>query len=125
MKKKLPDKEEAVNLETSITEAALDAVWETYEKDGDLVLDGLKQHKLGVRDFMVLSFVCDQGHMDVEQLVRSLGITDITANNCIDRLYSNGLISRCTTKEGLLSICSTPEGKAFIAKANEANQPDD
>ena len=37
MKKKLSDKEEAVNLETSITEAVLDAaVWDTYEKDGDL-----------------------------------------------------------------------------------------
>ena len=125
MKKRLPDKEKTENLETSITEAVLDAVWDTYEKDGDLVLDGLKQHKLGVQDFMVLSFVCDQGKMDIEQLINSLGIARITADNCIERLFSIGMISRCTTKEGLLSICGTPEGKAFIAKANKADQPDD
>jgi len=41
---------------------------------------------------MILSFVCDQNEMALEQLSRALGLSRSTVQGCVERLQTAGLV---------------------------------
>lgn len=51
----------------------------------------LEQSHVEVRDFMVLSFACDQGGLGVEQLMSALRMSRHSVLDCVDRLVTAGL----------------------------------
>lgn len=72
----------------SICEAAL----ERYSALDDSLAELIRQASIEVRDFMLLSFVCDQGSMSVEQINRALGISPESTRHCVDRLIQAQLV---------------------------------
>jgi len=103
------------DLDSSICEAALDRL------SVDTIATVLWQKPIRVTDFVLLSFVCDQGCMDLDRLADTLGMSRRSAHCCVERLDANGLIHHNKTKDDLEVVCGTPEGIHFVEKANTAN----
>ena len=102
------------NARTSITEETV----AQYLKVGDSLAGLIAEHDLHVRDFVLLSFVCDQGPMDIVQLVDVLGLGRSSTLGCIERLEKTGLIRQQTgsnDSESLL-ISATALGMAALNK---------
>jgi DNA-binding MarR family transcriptional regulator len=76
------------DLTPSICEEAL----ESFSKSDDSLAGLVAENHIEVRDFMILSFVCDQNELTVDQLTRVLGLTRTTIVDCIERLQGAGLI---------------------------------
>lgn len=76
------------DLTPSICEEAL----ESFSKSDDSLAQLIEENHIEVRDFMILSFVCDQNELAVEQLMRVLGLSRTTVVNCIERLQAAGLV---------------------------------
>lgn len=76
------------DLTPSICEEALDQ----FSNSDDSLAKLIEANSIEVRDFMVLSFVCDQSKLDVEQLTRVLGLSQNTILDCIERLVKAVLV---------------------------------
>ena len=75
------------DLTRSICEEALDS----FSQSDDSLADLIEDNHIEVRDFMVLSFVCDQKEMAIDQLTRALGLSRSTVVGCVERLQTAGL----------------------------------
>ena len=53
----------------------------------------LHEHGIGVRDFILASFLCDQGAMGVSQLARVLGLETDDILRSIAHLFAAGLLA--------------------------------
>lgn len=80
--------DEPTNVSKSICEAAL----ERYSLADDSLAKLIREASIEVRDFMLLSFVCDQVCMSMEQISRALGLDRSVSQQCIDRLIKAGLL---------------------------------
>lgn len=76
------------DLTPSICEEAL----ENFSNSDDSLASLVEENHIEVRDFMILSFVCDQNELTVEQLMRVLGLSRTTIVGCVERLQAAGLI---------------------------------
>jgi len=83
----LSDKWSSADLTPSICEEALERFRQSEDSLGGL----LEQNHVEVRDFMVLSFVCDQNGLDVDQLMSALRMSRHSIVDCVDRLVTAGL----------------------------------
>ena len=107
-------KSSLTDLRSSITEETV----EEYLKVGDSLAGLIAKNGLQVRDFVLLSFVCDQGSMDIARLVNALGLGRSSTLNCINRLEKTGLIGQQTgpdDNESLL-ISATVLGRLAVQK---------
>ena len=107
-------KSSLTDLSSSITEETV----EEYLKVGDSLAGLIAKNGLQVRDFVLLSFVCDQGSMDIARLVNALGLGRSSTLNCINRLEKTGLIGQQTgpdDNESLL-ISATVLGRLAVQK---------
>ncbi len=84
----MSEKESPTERSKSICEAAL----EHYSTLDDSLAELIKQASIEVRDFMILSFVCDQGCMIIEQISRALGLGEESTQECVDRLIMARLV---------------------------------
>ena len=64
------DDRERAGLSISICEEALSK----FGQSDDSLVGVIREHDISVRDFMLLSLVCDQECFEVEQLARALGL---------------------------------------------------
>jgi len=83
----LSDDRRSADLTPSICEEAL----ERFRESEDSLAGLLEQNHVEVRDFMVLSFVCDQNGLCVEQLMSALRMSRQSIDDCVDRLVTAGL----------------------------------
>ena len=83
----MSDKRHSADLTPSICEEAL----ERFRRSEDSLAGVLEQNHVEVRDFMVLSFACDQHGLDVEQLMSALRMSQHSVLDCVDRLVAAGL----------------------------------
>lgn len=61
--------------------------------DSDDSLAGMiEQYAITVRDFMLLSLLCDQASFDADQLERALGLDRPSVGACVERLTNAGLV---------------------------------
>jgi DNA-binding MarR family transcriptional regulator len=60
----------------------------------------LEQHGIKVRDFILMSFLSDQGALSVEQLARVLCIEPHDVLNSVERLATAGLVVRESATKG-------------------------
>ena len=63
-----------------------------YARSDDSLAELVRAHDINVREFMVLSFVCDQGHLSKRQISAILGMGDGRVSRCIEKLTSAGLL---------------------------------
>ena len=82
-KKDIPD-----DLTPSICEAALDR----FRESDDSLAGVIEQHHIEVRDFMILSLVCDQGDFGVDPLTGALGLSAEAVIVCVERMVNAGLL---------------------------------
>ena len=72
----------------------------------------LSSHGIRVRDFIMLSFLSDQGPMSVEQLSRAVGIEIEVLTTGMNRLSTAGLISQASNGNDADSLVQlTTRGK--------------
>ena len=105
---------------SSITEETV----KQYLKVGDSLAGQIAKHGLRVRDFVLLSFVCDQGSMDIAQLVIALGLGQSSTLSCIDRLGKTGLIRQQTGPDDndSLLISATTLGRSVVQKLDAIDE---
>ena len=72
----------------SICEEAL----ESLNRSGDSLAELIEKNNIKVRDFMILSFVCDQRELGVEQLTHVLGLERDDVLLCLKRLETAGFV---------------------------------
>lgn len=75
-------------LTRSICEEALDR----FSHSDDSLAGLIEANNIEVRDFMILSFVCDQNQLAVEQLMRALGLSRESVLDCVERLVQADLV---------------------------------
>jgi len=109
-KKEVPD-----DLTPSICEAALDR----FSQSDDSLAGVIEQHNIEVRDFMVLSLICDQTELGIDQLSRALGLSTESVIDCIERMMSAGLLRYQSESSLLLTdhrVQSTDAGQLITQK---------
>lgn len=73
----------------SICEEAL----EGYRSAEDTFAGLIEKNHIEVRDFMVLSFICDQRGMTADRISSALGLSQESTMSCIERLRKTELVS--------------------------------
>jgi DNA-binding MarR family transcriptional regulator len=96
---------------------------EQYLEAGDSRAGLIAKHGLVVRDFVLLSFVSDQGPMQFDELVNVLGLGQTSTLDCIDRLDQSGLIrqQKCPNGSDVVLISATDRGTDFINRIDSAD----
>jgi hypothetical protein len=84
----LTDKPDQPDLTPSICEEAL----ANFSKSDDSLAGVIEENHIELRDFMILSFICDQNAMSVEQICGALGLSRHSTIDCVGRLMNAGLI---------------------------------
>jgi DNA-binding MarR family transcriptional regulator len=101
-----------VELTRSICEAALESLSQSDDSLAGLIED----NHIEVRDFMVLSFVCDQNAMTVEQLSSALGLSRSSLSDCVQRLQTAGLAAYqddADSADSSDTVIPTPAGRTI------------
>ena len=91
----------------SICEEALNR----FSESEDSLAGVIEQHSISVRDFMMLSLVCDQTEMHLGQLGRALGLNNESVVECVGRLLNAGLVK--TERE---TITTTAAGRLIAQR---------
>lgn len=76
---------------TDLTPSICEEALERFRQSEDSLAGLLEQNHVEVRDFMVLSFICDQNGLSVEQLMSALRMGQHSINDCVERLAAAGL----------------------------------
>jgi hypothetical protein len=84
----MSEKSPTANISPSICEAAL----EEYNLADNSLAELIKKASIEVRDFMLLSFVCDQGRLCSEQISRAFGFEPDETQGAIERLIMAQLV---------------------------------
>jgi len=104
-----------------ISPSICEAVFAEYGKLDDSLAELIRDSHIQVRDFIILSFVCDQGGLSTEQIAQILGTTPTETRACIDRLLDSNMI-RYTDghdkSEGDQPICVTPTGRLVAMRVH-------
>ncbi len=98
------------DLTRSICEEAL----ESFSQSDDSLADLIEDNHIEVRDFMILSFVCDQNEMAIVQLSRALGLSRSSVAGCAERLQTAGLVlyqQVAESAEASDKVIPTPAGR--------------
>jgi len=64
-----------------------------FVAEDDSLASLLMEHGIKVRDFILLSFIADQGPMTVDRLARIVGVEQDKALRSLERLSAAGLVS--------------------------------
>ena len=75
-----------------ITPSICEAAFNEYVDLDDSLAKLIQENCIEVRDFIILSFVCDQGELSAGQIAQILGIGLDKTRCCIGRLKEAGLI---------------------------------
>lgn len=104
---------------TDITPSICEEALDLFSKSDDSLAGLIEQNHIEVRDFMILSFVCDQGEMGVDQLIGALGLSHQTIQDRIERLLNAGFV-RHNAMQGQLkpesTICATAQGRTIVQR---------
>jgi DNA-binding MarR family transcriptional regulator len=87
-------------INTDLTPSICEEALERFRRSEDSFVGVLEENHVEVRDFMVLSFVCDQNGLGIEQLMSALGMSHQSVSDCVDRLVDAGLSAWRNGKDG-------------------------
>ena len=111
----MDDKRSTKELTPSICEEAL----ENFSRSEDSLAELVAENHIEVRDFMILSFVCDQNTMAIDQLMSALGLSRGTVLGCVERLQGAGLVYYSQvgeTAEASERVTPTPPGRTITQR---------
>jgi hypothetical protein len=85
--------------------------------ESDDSLSGLiEQHAIRVRDFMLLSLLCDQESFDIGQLERALGLEPEALDKSINRLADAGLLKHNGVASNIPEVRTTVAGRILAQR---------
>lgn len=90
-----------------------------FSESDDSLAGMIEQYSITVRDFMLLSLLCDQESFDMDQLERALGLTSESIVQCIDRLDNAGLVKHNgfdSGAESLADLRTTVAGRVLAQR---------
>jgi len=96
-----------------------EAVFEQYTQLDDSLSKQIHKNRIEVRDFVILSFICDQDELSVGQISGILNLSRAKTVECIDRLASADLVQYEggeTKPDDNHPICATPAGRLMILR---------
>ena len=107
------------DIDSSICEAA----FEEYTKLDDSLTELIHKNCIEVRDFVILSFVFDQGELSTDQISQILGLSKEKTRFCIERLIDADLIKYKDHNgdddvNGEHPICLTDTGKMVTLRVH-------
>jgi len=112
----MTERKKFTDLSPSICEIALNS----YSQSDDSLAELVRAHDINVREFMVLSFVCDQGHLSKRQISAILGMVDGRVTRCIDKLMSAGLLEiHREAGDGGAQYRSSTNGEELASRIHE------
>ena len=104
-----------------ITPSICEAAFVEYANLDDSLAELIHKNCIEVRDFIILSFVCDQGELVAEQIAQMLGISLSKTRYCIDRLIEANLIQYKDGKTNTDTdhpICITDAGRLMTLRVH-------
>ena len=81
----------------------------------------LRKHEVTVRDFVLMSFLADQGSMSIDQLAGIVGVEPTKVIESVTRLSSAGLVlrdSKSTQAESEQTVRLTDKGQDIVGRIN-------
>jgi len=84
----MTDKQPLSDSAASICKVAYDE----FSRLDDSLAGLIRKNKIEARDFIILSFVSDQGALDTTQISHILGLSEDKTGKCIQRLIDAGLV---------------------------------
>jgi DNA-binding MarR family transcriptional regulator len=103
------------NSTTEVSQSICEAALELYGASDNSLAERIRQASIEVRDFIILSFICDQQSMSIDQIGRVLGVDEETAQLCVDRLIKATLVQYGPAGDDSGSrqdVCPTDIGQA-------------
>ena len=100
------------DLTTSICEAALSS----FSASDDSLAGMIEQYAITVRDFMMLSLLCDQESFDLDQLERAVGLNRDELERSLTRLTNAGLIKHNGVAAKVPEIRTTVSGRVLARR---------
>ena len=67
-------------------------ILEQYARDCESIVGLIRKHGLEVRDFVLLSVICNQGITNTDRLVKLIELSSDTVSLCLERLAISKLI---------------------------------
>lgn len=109
-------------LSRSICEEALNQ----FGQSDDSLAGVIGEHDISVRDFMLLSLVCDQNCLDTDQLGRALGLGNEEAFRSILRLSTAGMVRadpKLPPEKRDKRVCATDAGQELARRILNSIDP--
>lgn len=96
---------------------------ERFSRSDDTLAGLIEASNIEVRDFMILSFVCDQHNFSVGQIMRALGLSQETAFYCTDRLATAGLVKLTAQdqRDPEAIVSPTPAGRIIVRRVLDSD----
>ena len=111
----MTEKRHPRSLTPSICEEALTG----FSESDDSLAGVIEKHHIEVRDFMILSFICDQDTMSVGQLSSALGLSRHTVIDCTSRLIQAQLANAAIPDDPQMStnrVAPTAAGRILARR---------
>jgi DNA-binding MarR family transcriptional regulator len=103
-----------------LTPSICEEVLEQFSKSDDSLAGVIEANSIEVRDFMILSFICDQSELGIEQLSRAIGLSRQSILDCIERLVGAGLVEYrqvSAVRDPVSCVSPTPTGRTITRRA--------
>lgn len=98
------------NDKTSTTPSICEEALEEYRSAEDTFAGLIESNHIEIRDFMILSFVCDQGMMELDRIRSILGLSGESTLSCVARLRDVELVTISTGQILETSSVVSPTG---------------
>ena len=105
----------------NITPSICEAAFEKYTTIDDSLSEQIQKNSIGVRDFIILSFVCDQDELSIEQISGIVSLSFTKTGDCIGRLANAGLVQYKdgeSESDSNRSIYATPAGRVMALRVH-------
>lgn len=104
---------------TELTPSICEDVLEEFRNADDTLAGLIEGNHIEVRDFIILSFVCDQGTMTIDLIVSALGLSRESAMSCVERLRNMDFVTfNINEATGKIQdgVSATPYGKTVTQR---------
>ena len=108
----LADNDKHDGVTTSICEEAMSRFSESDDSLGGLI----ERHAIRVRDFMLLSLLCDQESFDIGQLERAMGLEPEVLEKSINRLAGAGFVKHNGVASNIPEVRTTAAGRILAQR---------
>lgn len=95
---------------------------ESWREAGDSMGGLLERHGIEIREFVILSYLCEHADLTVQQIAEGVSLSGTTVDFCVSQL-GKARLARQTNEPGgrqPLQIVATRKGKYLVRRANGA-----